>query len=144
MRYFFYGSLLDSDVAALVVGRRLPPRAWVPATLPGFSRRKAKGVSYPIAVRDPKGTVRGAVVGGLSKREVERLAAFEGPGYHTVPVKVRMDGRLTVVSVFAPKEKAFQPIESDWSLTEWQHREKKKFVEQIRKTIKTHPTFSRD
>ena len=61
MRFFFYGSLLDNDVTALVIGRRLPPSAWVPATLTGFSRRKAKGVTYPVAIRDPKGKVEGAV-----------------------------------------------------------------------------------
>ena len=33
MRFFFYGTLLDSDVAALVLGRRLPPAAFMPASL---------------------------------------------------------------------------------------------------------------
>jgi hypothetical protein len=143
-RFFFYGSLLDPDVTALVIGRRMPPRAWVPATLAGFSRRKARGVSYPVAVRDPKGTVRGAVVCGFSKREVERLAAYEGPRYHTVPLKVRIGGRVTVVSVFEPKEKAFQPVDGTWSLVEWQRRDKKEFVARIRNAFSTHPAFSRN
>ena len=143
MRFFFYGSLLDRDVTALVIGRRLPPGAWVPATLAGYSRRKAKGVSYPVAVRDPKGAVQGAVVGGFSKREVERLAAYEGPRYHTVPLKVRIGGRLTVVSVFEPKEKAFQPVDGTWSLIEWQRRDKRKFVDRIRRVFSVHPAYSR-
>jgi hypothetical protein len=143
MRYFVYGSLLDADVTALVVGRRLPPHAWVPATLEGFSRRKARGVSYPVAVRDPKGMVEGAVISGFSRREVGRLAAFEGPRYHTVPVKVRIRGRLTVVSVFAPKEKAFQPVDGTWSLEEWQRRHKRVFVERLRKTVSSPSAFSR-
>ncbi len=135
MRFFFYGSLLDRDVTALVIGRRLPPRAWVPASLAGYSRRKARGVSYPVAVRDPRGTIEGAVVGGFSKREVARLAAYEGPRYHTVPLKVRIGSRLTVVSVFEPKEKAFQPVDGVWSLAEWQRRDKRKFVNRIRKAL---------
>jgi hypothetical protein len=143
MRFFFYGSLLDEDVTALVIGRRLPPRAWVPAKLSGFSRRKAKGVTYPVAIRDPKGSVEGAVVSGFSKREVERLQAYEGPRYHTVPLRVWIHGRLTTVSVFEPKEKAFQPVDGVWSLTEWQRRDKRKFVERIRKAFSTHPAFSR-
>ena len=35
MRFFFYGTLLDHDVTALVLGRRLPPAAFVPASLLG-------------------------------------------------------------------------------------------------------------
>ena len=31
--FFFYGTLLDHDVMALVIGRRLPPSAFVPANL---------------------------------------------------------------------------------------------------------------
>ena len=42
MRFFFYGTLLDSDVAALVLGRRLPPAAFMPASLLGHARRRAK------------------------------------------------------------------------------------------------------
>jgi hypothetical protein len=143
MRFFWYGSLLDEDVTALVIGRRLPPGSWVPATLNGFTRRKAKGVSYPIAVRDPKGKIEGAVVGGLSKLEVARLTAYEGPRYHTVPLKVRLHGRIVTVSVFEPKEKAFQPVDGVWSLTLWKRREKRKFVDRIRKSFSTHPAFSR-
>ena len=144
MRFFFvYGSLLDPDVTALVIGRRLPPTAWVPALLQGFRRYKAKGVTYPIAVRDPKAEIAGAVFGGFSRREVERLAAYEGPRYHTVPLKVRIGGRLVVVSVFEPKEKAFQPVGGAWSLIEWQRRDKRKFVERIRKAFSAHPAYSR-
>lgn len=143
MRFFFYGSLLDRDVTALVIGRRLPPTAWVPASLSGYTRRKAKGVSYPVAIRDPKGTVQGAVVGGFSKREVERLIAYEGPRYHIVPLKVRIGGRLTVVSVCEPKVKAFQPVDGTWSLEEWQRRDKRSYVARIRKAFSTHPAFSR-
>ena len=143
MRFFFYGSLLDNDVTALVIGRRLPPCAWVPATLTGFSRRKAKGVTYPVAIRDPKGKVEGAVVGGFSAREVARLQAYEGVRYHTVPLKVWVHGRITTVSVFEPKEKAFQPVDGEWSLTAWQRRDKRKFVDRVRRAFSAHPAYSR-
>ncbi|MBI3199162.1 MAG: gamma-glutamylcyclotransferase [Rhodospirillales bacterium] len=143
MRFFFYGSLLDNDVTALVIGRRLPPGAWVPASLAGYTRRKARGVSYPVVVPDPKGEVQGAVVGGFSRKEVERLSAYEGPRYRIAPLKVRIDGKLTVVSVFEPKEKAFQPVDGEWSLTLWQRRDKRKFVERIRKVFSEHPAYSR-
>ena len=36
--------------------------------------------------------VEGVVVGGLTKRDVERLSAFEGPRYRIAPLKVTVDG----------------------------------------------------
>src|SRR5215471_10032258 len=116
MRFFFYGSLLDPDVTAIVVGRRLPPRAWLPASLPGYRRTRAKGVSYPAAIRDPRSEVRGAVVGGFSPREIKRLSAYEGPRYRIAPLKVKMGGKIAVVSIFEPLDLAFEPVGGAWDL----------------------------
>ena len=82
-------------------------------------------------------------MGGLSRRDVERLAAYEGPRYRVAPLKVRIGDRLTVVSVFEPKEKAFQPVDGEWSLTLWQRHDKRKFVDRIRKVFSVHPAYSR-
>jgi len=142
MRFFFYGTLLDPDVTALVLGRRLPPLAFVPATLPGHTRRRAKGASYPIVVRDPRGEVPGAVVGGLSGRDVARLSAYEGPRYRVAPLKVRMAGTLTTVSVFEPLEDRFQPVSGSWDLTEWQRRYKRSFVARVRRAFSAPPAHS--
>src|SRR5258708_808701 len=101
-RFFFYGTLLDRDVMALVLGRLLPPQAFVPASLLGHARRRAKGASYPVVVRDPRGEVAGAIVGGLSARDVTRLTVYEGPGYRVVPLRVRVAGSMTTVSIFEP------------------------------------------
>ena len=65
MRFFFYGTLLDRDVTALVLGRRLPPQAFVPATLPGHSRWRVQGGSYPVvgaAIRGAKCRARSSAV----------------------------------------------------------------------------------
>ena len=75
--------------------------------------------------------------------EVGRLQAYEGVRYHTVPLKVWVHGRITTVSVFEPKEKAFQPVDGKWSLTLWQRRDKRKFVDRIRKVFSAHPAYSR-
>ena len=131
MRFFFYGTLLDRDVTAQVLGRRLPPAAFAPATLPGHARRRIWGGSYPIAVRDPKSEVAGAIVGGLSARDVARLAAYEGPRYRIAPLKVRIAGVLSIVSVFAPLEERFQPTGGSWELTPWQRRHKRAFLARL-------------
>lgn len=143
MRFFFYGSLLDSDVTALVIGRRLPPTAWVPASLSGHTRSKAKGVSYPILVRDPRGKAKGAVVVGFSPLEVKRLAAYEGPRYRIAPLKVKIRGRIETVSVFEPIEKKFEAVGRPWSLAVWQRRDKRAFVDRIRRVFSAHPAYSR-
>jgi hypothetical protein len=109
MRFFFYGTLLDYDVTALVLGRRLPPAAFMPASLLGHARRRAKNATYPIVVRDPRGAVPGVIVNGLSARDVARLADFEGPGYRVVPLRVRAAGAMTTVSVFEPVQSRLQP-----------------------------------
>jgi hypothetical protein len=135
MRFFFYGTLLDREVAALVLGRRLPPAAFVPAVLPRHARRRVEGASYPIAVRDPKSEVSGAVVAGFSARDVARLAAYEGPRYRIAPLKVRIGGVLAIVSVFAPLEERFQPTGGSWQLAWWQRRHKRAFLARLRPAL---------
>jgi hypothetical protein len=143
MRFFFYGTLLDRDVAALVLGRRLPPQAFLPAALLGHSRWRAKGASYPIAVPNVRGEVEGAIVGGLSAREVARLSAFEGPGYRVAPLKVRAQGTLVTVSVFEPVVSRLQPSGDLWDLALWRRRHKRAFVDRLRRAFSARPAYSR-
>jgi hypothetical protein len=133
MRFFFYGTLLDSDVMALVLGRRLPPTAFAPAILPGHARRRAKGSSYPTLKRDPAAQVAGVVVGGLSARDVAQLSAFEGPKYRIAPLRVVLRRGTTTVSVFEPVEGRLLPSLQSWSLPLWQRRHKRNFVGRLRR-----------
>src|SRR5260370_42100464 len=114
MRFFFYGTLLDCDVMALVLRRRLPPAAFVPASLPGHARQRAKGATYPIVVPDPRGTVPGGIVSGLSTRDVACLADYEGPGDRVVPLRVRLAGAMTTGSGFGPGRSRLQPSGGLW------------------------------
>jgi hypothetical protein len=143
MRFFFYGTLLDVDVTALVLGRRLPPEAYVPASLPGHARWRAKGASYPVVIADPRGEVAGAIVGGLSTRDVGSLAAFEGPGYRIAPLKVRSQGKLVTVAVFEPVISRLQPSRDPWDLALWQRRHKRSFVGRLRRAFSARPVYSR-
>ena len=115
----------------------------MPASVKGHVRRRAKGVSYPILQRDPGGGVEGVVVGGLTKRDVERLSAFEGPRYRIAPLKVTIGGKLRMVSVFEPKEESFQPVDGVWDLALWQGRYKRPFIARIRKALSALPAYSR-
>ena len=143
MRFFFYGTLLDRDVVALVIGRRLPPQAFIPASLPGHARRRAKGATYPVVTRDPKGEVPGAVVRGLSARDVAQLAAYEGKGYRVVPLNVKCAGTRQTVSLFEPIVSRLQPSGELWDLTKWQQRHKRGFVARVARMFNGRPAYSR-
>jgi hypothetical protein len=143
MRFFFYGTLLDHDVTALVLGRRLPPVAFVPAILPGYSRWRVQGGSYPISVPDRKGEVPGAIVGGLSARDVARLAAYEGAGYRIAMLKVRVGRRSTTVSVFEPVVSKLKPTNKSWDLALWQRRDKRAFVGRLTRALNGRRGYSR-
>ena len=143
MRFFFYGTLLDRDVTALVLGRRLPPAAFVPAVLPGYSRWRVQGGSYPISVPDRKGQVSGAIVGGLSARDVARLAAYEGPGYRIAPLKVKVSDALITVAVFEPIASQLKPTNKPWNLALWQRRDKRTFVGRLTRALNGRRAYSR-
>ena len=135
MRFFFYGTLLDPDVTALVLRRRLPPSAFQPAVLSGYVRRRAAGKSYPVLRRERGGRVTGAVVGGLTAADAARLAAYEGPNYRIAALPVRLQGRLVTVSVFEPEGPGLQPSPDPWDLAAWQSRHKRPFVAWIRRAL---------
>ena len=132
MRFFFYGTLLDPDVTALVLRRRLPPSAFQPAQLSGYVRRRAVGKTYPMVARRRGGSVIGAMVGGLTARDAARLAAYEGSNYRLASLAVRVKGRLERVSVFEPQGPGLQPSDDAWDLAAWQVRHKRAFVAYIR------------
>ena len=142
MRFFFYGTLLDRDVTALVLGRRLPAQAFVPAVLPGYSRWRVQGGSYPVSIPDRHGSVGGAVVRGLSARDVARLSAYEGPGYRVAALKVRIAGRMTTVSVFEPLQSKLKPTNRPWDLVVWQRRDKRAFVGRLKRAFSARPGYS--
>jgi hypothetical protein len=76
--------------------------------------------------------VKGAIVGGLSTRDVKRLAAYEGPRYRIAQLKVKIgSGAATTVSVFEPVEQRFEPTSGDWELLPWQRRYKRAFLARI-------------
>ncbi len=146
MRFFFYGTLIDQDVMALVIGRRLPPQAYEPASITSFSRRRASGASFPVLTPDPKGRVQGVVVRGFSGRDVALLSAYEGKGYCMVPRNVwQSDGQITV-SVFkslADKDQRLVPSREPWDLKLWQRRHKRAYVARVKTRFNGRPAYSR-
>ena len=84
---FLYGTLLDPRVLARQSGERGLARRLRPARLEGHARARLRGTPYPTLVRRPGVETPGAVLraGPAARR---RLAAYEGPQYQLVPVRV--------------------------------------------------------
>jgi hypothetical protein len=141
MVYFFYGTLCDADVQRLVLGYRPGPRQLAPGRLPGFRRKRARGRSYPVLLRDPGGQVDGLLFTPARPTDAPRLAAYEGPEYVTRRLPVCRNGKpgraatpvqtLGRARVFLPAGPALPAAFDDWRLPRWQRRDKAAFLRSL-------------
>ncbi|WP_135468150.1 gamma-glutamylcyclotransferase family protein [Crenalkalicoccus roseus] len=87
MLLFLYGTLLDPRVLAAQSGEAGLARRLRPARLPGWRRVALRGTPYPTLLPAPGGATDGAVL-RAGPAALARLAAYEGPSYRLVPVRV--------------------------------------------------------
>jgi hypothetical protein len=132
MDFFFYGTLLDDDVFALVTGRSVAPPDRCGAVADGYRRVFREGASYPILVATAGGRVNGALVSGVGPRETERLKTFEGDEYDLVQLTVRAHNRGPVrAQMFMAK--AWVPGSAEeWHLAAWRRRHKRRYLARLR------------
>jgi len=120
MRMFFFGTLLDMDLLATVLGadpaEHLSVRS---ASLPGYDRRRAEGEDYPVLIEDAEARVSGLLVDGLWPVAVERIRFFEGGEYALETVNVHGPEGETRAAVFMATE-MLPASEDPWDLTQWQ------------------------
>jgi hypothetical protein len=129
MRLFFYGTLLDPDVQALVLGRSLPADELTPAELRHFRRVYIAGRLYPMVLPHRGGAVDGAFTETLSKDELARIAIYEGSEYglerHSVHPLAEKNGMAGPVAVWLHRSRAAtRPSTRAWRLPDWQLKEK--------------------
>ncbi|KAF3138561.1 hypothetical protein TWF703_004609 [Orbilia oligospora] len=94
---FFYGTLMAFPILSRVIYGTQHPDPWQrdrlrirPAILHDHCRHRVKNVDYPGVVAQTGSSVRGTVVEGLSKMDIDRLDAFEGHEYERRQVKVSL------------------------------------------------------
>jgi hypothetical protein len=133
MRFFFFGTLMDSDILSTVIGRQVSADMLKPAHLEGFRRVTVDGASYPIIVPDEDGVVDGCMVAGISPEEREALEAYEGRGYRVVTSWIDARAQRRQVLMFEPVEGAFRPTNREWDLAHWQRHDKPGFLEGVRR-----------
>ena len=124
MRFFFYGTLMDPDLRALVIGRTAGIEI-EPATLLGWRRRRAAGFAFPVAVPAPGRRVEGVLARGLDRAAQRRLRHYEEDDYRLVRVAVRIarNGRSVSAFLFAPARGRFPSGRGEWRLGRWQRRQ---------------------
>ena len=135
LRYFFYGTLLDFDVRALVLtpgSRNVPVE---PAILHGYRRVFMAERVYPVIAPLPSSSVAGVLSGKLNTEDAARLAAFESDEYDEVSLDVISDSGQTVTArVFVAGSRAVQSLTA-WNLANWQRRHKQEFLRRTRRRL---------
>jgi len=116
MRLFVYGTLLDPDLRADVVGR---PVAGVPAILRGWRRHAARGRPYPMILPDADGAVTGLIL-DLDPAAAARIHGYEGGEYlrRAVTAERLADGRPVSCFVYAVRPRSLVPAGA-WDLAAW-------------------------
>ena len=123
MRLFFFGSLMDLELLALVIGRRLDDLSTAEAALHGFERRRAVGESFPVIVPHPGGRVVGLLVDGLTAADLDRIQFFEGSDYALHPFTVGCGEERIDVQVFLPTAR-LEAEPSAWDFAAWAETER--------------------
>jgi Gamma-glutamyl cyclotransferase, AIG2-like len=123
MRLFFFGSLMDLELLALVIGRPVDDLSTEAATLHGFERRRAVGESFPIIVPHPGGRIDGLLVDGLTAVDLDRIQFFEGSDYALHPFTVECAAERVDVQVFLPTAR-LEAEPSAWDFAAWAETER--------------------
>ncbi len=132
MRYFFYGTLMDAEVRALVLGDRDGGRPVEPATLPGFRRVTLRRRNYPAIVAERSSSVEGCLTVDLDRRAAAKLDAFETEEYDRIRRPVTLaDGTTVEAWTFVASRRA-NPSATSWNLAAWQRNHKRELLRRLR------------
>ena len=132
LRYFFYGTLCDPDILRMILGYQPAPHQVVAASLAGYQRKTTRGKSYPVLQQLPGGAVDGLLFRAASPQDGKRLDAYEGPEYITLVLPVRpATGDAVSARVYLPRPGRLLAGPADWTLKNWQSREKAAFIKRL-------------
>ena len=129
MNLFFFGTLLDQEVRAIVFGHPLAVR---PAVLRGFRRPHVAGRHYPMLMARPGGRVAGLLAEGIDDETVRRLRLYEGWEYQLHPFRLETATGPVEAHVFICPP-GIEAAEPEWRLDRWQLRHKRVFLRHLRR-----------
>lgn len=132
MRLFFFGTLLDADVLALVLGREPPAADRQAATLRGYRRLTVADETYPVLHPQPGASVTGTVIDQLDEEQVRRACFFEDDEFELRPQRVELaTGGDAEALTFMPTVK-LELSDQPWELAAWQAEHKADFMPMAR------------
>jgi hypothetical protein len=125
MRFFFYGTLLDADIRAIVFPHLIDTLEVRGAELPGFRRVAAKDGPYPVLRPDPTAKVTGALAEGVDLPGLARAAHFEGARYRPALRRIT-DARGAALEAWLFLPETYRlASRRGWDLGRWQRRQKR-------------------
>lgn len=129
--YFFFGTLMDADVRAIVLGREADHASTVRAFLEGYERLSVADESYPTLRPAPGGLVDGLLAYDLGTEDERRIAFFEGAEYELVPKRVKLaSGAVLTARLFL--DPGDLETADPWDFAAWQQRDKSALLEAAR------------
>jgi hypothetical protein len=133
MRWFFFGSLLDPDVLAVVLDRPATAYTRRYGTLYGYRRVRVIEESYPALIHDPDGRVDGLLVEPLGAEDERRVCFFEGEEFQprSCPIELH-DGEWRDARVFLTAGLSDCLHDQPWDFHIWRIRHKARFLEMAR------------
>lgn len=116
---FFYGTLCDADLRAIVLGRDTGPLPV--ASLPDHAVHHAGDAAWPLIRPSPGAQAQGLLAADLTAADLARLAFYEGGfGYHLRAVTVQtVNGPCPAQAWFPGPDALAGPL---WSLADWAAR----------------------
>ncbi|CAA7620222.1 putative avirulence induced gene (AIG) protein [Candidatus Terasakiella magnetica] len=125
MDLLVFGTLMDADILAAILGRRLSPAHMEAATIFDVRRVFVPRRPYPMLIRHPGTKIDGLLLRGLGLRDLARLDRYEGQEYRrirsarTAAMTVRdRNARTRPVWLYVHKM-AEKTKSRDWHFTAW-------------------------
>ena len=128
--YFFYGTLMDPEVAREILGRPLTGFNPRKGTLAGYRKLYVTGATYPglQASSDADANAAGIVVERITALEVSRLSRYEGREYRTETLPIHLEDGETVETKLFLTGNGIRLTNKPWDFGRWQRTDKKRFL----------------
>lgn len=140
MPLFVFGSLRDSEVLEVVLGRPAADIRTLGARLPGYRVVRLPDETYPVLVWAPESNVSGELLRGLSAEDFERIAFFENQEYRFEPCTVTLEDGSRRDALYCGENQTEPGAHEPWRLETWQRIHKTAFLEHTRQFMTFYGT----
>ena len=141
MQFFFFGTLMDRQVLAIVIGRAVDDLRIEAATIHGFACRRVRDESFPILVPLSGGRVEGVLVTNLTQPDIARLQFYEGYEYVLVALPVECGGKQLSAEVLLPTDR-LEAEETPWDFDSWVESERDLFLAMAEERMSQYGSIS--